>query len=105
MLIMANTELSVNKPTVKKTLMSSRTRSKFVDFLFVLPALALLAVFTYYPVAKLVQISLTDWNLLNPTWEFVGLKNWKWLFAMIGGFVPRYYAMTASAERLMEAED
>ena len=26
-------------------------------------------------------------------------------FAMIGGFVPRYYAMTASAERLMEAED
>ena len=84
MLIMANTELSVNKPTVKKTLMSSRTRSKFVDFLFVLPALALLAVFTYYPVAKLVQISLTDWNLLNPTWEFVGLKNWKWLFAGTG---------------------
>lgn len=84
MLIMANTELSVNKPTGKKTLMSSRTRSKFVDFLFVLPALALLAVFTYYPVAKLVQISLTDWNLLNPTWEFVGLKNWKWLFAGTG---------------------
>ena len=26
-------------------------------------------------------------------------------FALISGFVPRYYAMTASAERLMEAED
>jgi multiple sugar transport system permease protein/sn-glycerol 3-phosphate transport system permease protein len=64
--------------------MSSRTKSKWIDFLFVLPALVLLAVFTYYPVAKLVQISLTDWNLLKPEWNFVGLKNWKWLFAGTG---------------------
>ena len=65
----------------KKTILTRRNGSKLVDFLFVLPALALLAVFTYYPVAKLVQISFTDWNLLKPTWEYVGLKNWKWLFA------------------------
>jgi multiple sugar transport system permease protein/sn-glycerol 3-phosphate transport system permease protein len=64
--------------------MSSRTKSKWIDFLFVLPALVLLAIFTYYPVAKLVQISLTDWNLLKPEWNFVGLKNWKWLFAGTG---------------------
>ncbi len=68
----------------KKPLMSVKTRSKFVDFLFVLPALALLALFTYYPVAKLVQISLTDWNLLNSEWNFVGLKNWRWLFVGSG---------------------
>jgi len=64
--------------------MSVKTRSKFIDFLFVLPALALLALFTYYPVAKLVQISLTDWNLLNTEWNFVGLKNWRWLFVGSG---------------------
>lgn len=74
-------------PTVKadkKPLFSQRTLSKFVDFLFVVPALVLLGVFTYYPIVKLVQISFTDWNLLNDTWMYVGLKNWKWLFAGSG---------------------
>ena len=59
----------------KKPLLTQRQKSKFIDFLFVLPALALLAVFTYYPVAKLFQISVTDWNLLKPEWNVVGLKN------------------------------
>ena len=40
--------------------------------------------FTYYPIVKLVQISFTDWNLLNDTWKYVGLKNWEWLFAGSG---------------------
>ena len=68
----------------KKPFFSQRTLSKFVDFLFVVPALVLLGVFTYYPIVKLVQISFTDWNLLNDTWKYVGLKNWKWLFAGSG---------------------
>lgn len=41
----------------KKPFFSQRTLSKIVDFLFVVPALVLLAVFTYYPIVKLVQIS------------------------------------------------
>ena len=68
----------------KKPFFSQRTLSHFIDFLFVLPALILLGVFTYYPIVKLVQISFTDWNLLNDTWKYVGLKNWKWLFAGSG---------------------
>lgn len=64
--------------------MTQRTKSKLIDFLFVAPAMILLAIFTYYPVAKLVQISLTDWNLLNDTWNFVWFKNWQWLFAGAG---------------------
>ena len=68
----------------KKPFFSQRTLSKFIDFLFVLPALILLGVFTYYPIVKLVQISFTDWNLLNDTWKYVGLKNWPWLFAGSG---------------------
>lgn len=69
----------------RKPLMSARTKSKWVDFLFVLPALVLLALFTYYPVAELVKFSFYKANLLNlDEMEFVGLKNWKWLFAGSG---------------------
>ncbi|MCC8061140.1 MAG: sugar ABC transporter permease [Clostridiales bacterium] len=68
----------------KGSFFTEKKKSQFIDFLFVLPALLLLAVFTYYPVAKLVHISLTDWNLLNTEWNFVGLKNWKWLFTGTG---------------------
>ena len=77
------TSAAVKQPA-KKKLMTRRNGEKFVDFLLVLPALILLAIFTYYPVAKLVQISFTDWNLLKPTWNYVGLKNWQWLFAGSG---------------------
>ena len=42
--------------------------------------LILIALFTYYPIVELVKISFTDWNLLNDTWNYVGFKNWKWLF-------------------------
>jgi multiple sugar transport system permease protein/sn-glycerol 3-phosphate transport system permease protein len=79
MLLKGSDTMSENT-TAKKTLLSRRNGEKLVDFLLVLPALILLAIFTYYPVAKLVQISFTDWNLLKPTWNYVGLKNWNWLF-------------------------
>jgi ABC-type sugar transport system permease subunit len=68
----------------KKPLISRRTLNHIGDFMCVVPALVLLAVFTYYPICKLFQISLTDWNLLSPTWKYVGLKNWNWLFAGTG---------------------
>lgn len=68
----------------KKPMLSRRNGEKLVDFMLVLPALILLAIFTYYPVAKLLQISFTDWNLLKPTWNYVGLKNWKWLITGSG---------------------
>lgn len=67
-----------------KPLIKPKTKSALCDFLFVVPALVLLIVFTYYPICKLVQISLTDWNLLSDEYSYVGLKNWKWLFAGTG---------------------
>jgi len=54
--------------------------SAIKDFVCVLPALVFLGIFTYYPICKLIQISFTDWNLLNERWNYVGLKNWIWLF-------------------------
>ncbi len=81
---MSETTLEASAPVQKKPFFTARRKAKMVDFLMVVPALVLLAIFTYYPLAKLFQISLTDWNLLDDTWTFVGLKNWKWLFAGSG---------------------
>ena len=64
----------------KKPFMKPRTVSAVKDFVCVLPALIFLAIFTYYPICKLFQISFTDWNLLNDRWNYVGFKNWVWLF-------------------------
>ena len=64
----------------KKTSFKPKTISALKDFACVLPAIILLVIFTYYPICKLVQITFTDWNLLNDTWNYVGLKNWIWLF-------------------------
>ena len=61
-----------------------RKISAVKDFFCVLPVLIFLAVFTYYPIVELLRISFTDWNLLNDTWQYVGFKNWNWLFAGSG---------------------
>ena len=61
-----------------------RKISAVKDFSCVLPVLIFLAVFTYYPIVELLRISFTDWNLLNDTWQYVGFKNWNWLFAGSG---------------------
>ena len=51
-----------------------KERHSWSDMACALPAVLLLAVLTYYPLCKLVQISFTNWNLLKPTWEYVGFK-------------------------------
>ncbi len=79
-----NTRTNTLQTPPKKSFFTRRNGEKFVDFLLVLPALILLGIFTYYPIARLVQLSFTDWNLLKPTWEYVGLKNWQWLFTGSG---------------------
>ncbi len=61
-----------------------RGRERFKDFLCVLPALLFFAVFIYYPIVSLFNISFTDWNLIRDGYEYVGLKNYKWLFAGSG---------------------
>jgi len=57
-----------------------RTLDHFQDFGCTVPALILIVMFTYFPIVKLIQISFTNWNLLNDHYDYVGFKNWKWLF-------------------------
>ena len=58
-----------------------RMRGKFFDFACALPAIIFFIVFTYYPVIDLFRISLTNWNLMKPNYDYVGLKNYNWLFS------------------------
>lgn len=43
----------------------------------VTPALVLLSLFTFWPILQSFFISFTDWNLIRPSWSFVGLKNYR----------------------------
>lgn len=72
------------KPQAKKCGMNPKAKSAWMDFFCVLPALILLAVFTYYPIVELVRISFTNWNLLKDDYKYVGFRNWKWLFTGTG---------------------
>ena len=60
--------------------MLSRTH-RIVPYLFVLPPLVLLAVFVYGPAFENVIFSLHSWSSIDPDWEFVGLENYRQLFA------------------------
>jgi len=50
------------------------------DFFMALPAVLILILITYYPVAELIRISFTDWRLTSREYDYVGFKNWVWLF-------------------------
>ena len=49
-------------------------------WLFVLPALIPLIVFWIYPILRSFYISMTDWDYMSPTYNFVFLDNFKTLF-------------------------
>lgn len=55
-------------------------KSKLYPYLLVGPAIGFMLVFVVYPMFYLGYISLTNWNLINPTKKFVGFKNYIQLF-------------------------
>ncbi len=57
-----------------------KMRNQFLDFSCAIPALIFFVLFTYYPIIELCRISLTNWNLMKPQYDYVGLKNYIWLF-------------------------
>ena len=46
-----------------------------------LPALLFFCIFVIYPLIRALYTSLTDWNGLSPTFNFIGLGNYRTLFA------------------------
>jgi multiple sugar transport system permease protein/sn-glycerol 3-phosphate transport system permease protein len=49
---------------------------KLAPYFFVLPVLALMATFIYWPLAYSVYLSLLDWNFVSSERAFVGLANY-----------------------------
>jgi raffinose/stachyose/melibiose transport system permease protein len=54
----------------------NRERSITIALFLLIPLLLLLA-FSYYPAAKLLQLSFTDWDGLMPHYKYNGLQNYK----------------------------
>jgi len=55
-------------------------KGSFENFLFVLPALLIFSVFYIYPFFELLNLSMREWNGVDPFKIFVGLRNFMDLF-------------------------
>ena len=58
-----------------------RRRATLLGYLYLAPALVLTAVFVYWPVIATATLSFYDWNLVSPTWQPVGWRNYAELLA------------------------
>ena len=56
-----------------------RSRDRLAAFLFLLPAIVLLALFVFWPMVNSIAMSFYDWNPLKGK-TFTGLKNYIALF-------------------------
>jgi raffinose/stachyose/melibiose transport system permease protein len=55
----------------------NRTLARWRAWIWLLPALALLLVFVYYPIVDNLRLSLYSWNAFSPRPVFVGLQNYR----------------------------
>lgn len=55
--------------------------AKAKPYLFVAPAVVILAIFWVYPILNMGYLSLFKWDLISPKMKFVGLQNFQALFA------------------------
>lgn len=73
-----NTSSKQTAPVKKKR---KRKEGQLGEFLCVVPAVSLVLLTIYYPMADLFRVSFTNWNLLSTKYKYVGLKNWEWFFS------------------------
>lgn len=61
-------------------LFSYQRQEEWSAYLFIIPAVASLAVFTFYPMISALIVSFQDFNLISPNSYFIGLDNYIELF-------------------------
>nr|WP_034537749.1 sugar ABC transporter permease [Carnobacterium inhibens] len=71
-----------------KIKLNQNTEKKVLIFLFTIIPVALLLLFSYYPLIKMFQYSLTDWNGITPDPNFVGADNYRTVLTN-----PNYFAV------------
>ena len=54
-----------------------RIRKTLGCYAFILPGLTLFAVFSLYPFLKVFQLSVTNWDGISPSMQYIGLENFK----------------------------
>ena len=70
--------LATSLHTVTRGKAASRANTQFWNaFPYVVPALLIFVLFTYYPLLRVMYLSLTDADFLKPTPNFVGLANYQ----------------------------
>lgn len=62
---------------VEKFKTNYRLQRKLISVLFTIVPVALLLVFSYLPLVKMIQYSVTDWDGISAHSNFVGLQNYK----------------------------
>jgi multiple sugar transport system permease protein len=67
--------------------LSYKVQKRIVIVAFLFVPLALLAVFSYFPAANLFYYSLTKWDGISKTKEFVGMQNYVDLFSNEENFI------------------
>ncbi len=60
-----------------KKKLSRNAEKRLIIFSFTILPVLLLLVFSYYPLVKMLQYSVSDWNGYSPNKTFVGLDNYK----------------------------
>ena len=57
--------------------MNNETKKQTIlGYLFLIPSLAVFAVFMFYPLLYTFYLSFFEWNMVKPVKKFVGLDNW-----------------------------
>ena len=74
--------------TVHRINLSQKAEKKLLIFLFTIVPVSLLLLFSYYPLVKMFQYSLTDWNGITPDPNFVGLDNYRTVLTN-----PKYFSV------------
>ncbi|AJQ95558.1 carbohydrate ABC transporter permease [Gynuella sunshinyii] len=69
------TTLSLAARAERKTL-SDTAQRRLIIILFLVVPLTLLLIFSFYPAARLVYLSLMDWDGFSPDMDFAGLANY-----------------------------
>lgn len=55
-------------------------KSAVLGYVFLIPSLAVFAVFMFYPVLYTFFLSFFEWNMISPVKKFVGLQNYMRIF-------------------------
>lgn len=69
------------RPVLAARLPAGRRRESWRPYVYVLPAIAFLGLFVYWPLVQVGYLSLHRWNLISPQRPFVGAENYRELAA------------------------